>query len=110
MADDNSATSSSIEKVATIPIPKAKGDNTPSPIVLHGNQLVRKFNSVVPDVVHVLLAVFRIKSKNVDLVLSVNVPLGGVEDEADVAEYHRAQHDFDAAAKSLRILDFDLFV
>ena len=108
MADDNSAASSSIERVTGIP--KDKGDDTPSPIVLQGTQLVRKFNSVVLDTIHILLAVFRIESKNVDLVLSMNVPLETVEGKVDDARYQQARLDFDTAVKSLRILDFGLFV
>ena len=108
MADDNSAASSSIERVARIP--KDEGDDTPSPIVLQGTQLARKFNSVVLDTIHILLAVFRIESKNVDLVLSMNIPLEAVEGKVDDAKYQQARLDFDTAVKSLRILDFGLFV
>lgn len=108
MADDNSAVSSSIERVTKIP--KDEGDDTPSPIVLQGTQLVRKFNSAVPDTIHILLAVFRIGSKNIDLVLSMNIPFETVEGKVDNARYQQAQQDFDTAVKSLRILDFGLFV
>jgi hypothetical protein len=108
LADDNSAASSSIERVTRIP--KDKGDDTPSPVILQGTQLVRKFNSAVLDTIYILLAVFRIESKNVDLVLSMNIPLETVEGKADDAKCQQAQLDFDTAVKSLRILDFGLFV
>ncbi|KAF9653043.1 Mog1p/PsbP-like protein [Thelephora ganbajun] len=108
LAHDNSATSSSVESVTKIP--NNRGDKTPSPVVLKGTQFVRKFNSTVPDIIHVLLAVFRVESKNVDLVLSMNIPLQTAEGETDYTEYQRAQRDFETAVKSLRILDFDLFV
>ena len=85
------------------------GDETPTPVVLRGNQLVRKFNSTESDRIHVLLAVFRVASKNVDLVLSMNIPRT-VEGEVVDAEYQGEQSDFEVAVKSLRILDFDLFV
>jgi len=85
------------------------GDKTPTPVVLRGSQLVRKFNSTAPNKIHVLLAVFRVVSKNVDLVLSMNIPRTA-EGEAVDAEYQGAQSDFEVAVKSLRILDFDLFV
>ena len=107
MADDNSASSSSVESVTTIQ--HNRGDDTPGAIVLRGNQLVRKFNSMVPDKICVLLAVFRVVSKNVDLVLSMNVPRT-VEGEVTDVEYQDAQRDFEIAVKSLRILDFGLFV
>ena len=108
MADDNSATSNSIEKITRIS--KEKRDDDPSPIVLQGTQLVRKFNSAVLDTIHILLAVFRIESKNVDLVLSMNIPLETAEGKVDDAKYQQALVDFDTAVKSLRIVDFGLFV
>lgn len=100
--------SNSVESIATMP--NDREDETPSPIVLKGSQLVRKFNSTVPDAIHILLAVFRVVSKNVDLVLSMNIPLRTVEDEVDDDEYQSAQRDFETAVKSLRIRDFGLFV
>jgi len=109
LAEDNSAGSSFVEStVATLP--NDRGDKTPSPIVLKGSQLVRKFNSTVPDTIRIFLAVFRVESKKIDLVLSMNVPLRTVEGKTDDVEYQRAQHDFETAVKSLRILDLGLFV
>jgi len=108
LADDNSAGSSSVESIKTVP--NNNGDKTPSPIVLVGNQSVRKFNSTVPDEIRILLAVFRVESKRVDLVLSMNVPLWTMGDKTDDAERQRAQEDFETAVTSLRILDFGLFV
>jgi len=108
LAKDNSAEASSVESVTKLP--KDKGDDTPSPIVLQGTQLVRKFNSPVPDRIRILLAAFRIKSKNVDLVLSMNIPLETVEGKVDDAKHKQAQLDFDTAVKSLRILDLGLFL
>jgi len=107
LADDNSAESCSVESITTIP--NGRGDRTPSPIVLKGNQLVTKSKSTVPDAICVLLAVFRVESKNVDLVLSMNIPLQTVEGKIDDAEHKRAQDDFKIAVKSLNILNFDLF-
>jgi len=91
-------------------MPNNGGDKTPSPTVLKGNQLVRKFNSTVPDTIRILLAVFRVESKKVDLVLSMNVPLRTAEGETDDSKYQLAQRDFETAVKSLRVLNFDLFV
>ena len=107
MADDNSAADSSVESVTILP--DSGGDVTPTPIVLKGNQLVRKFDSTIPHTIHILLAVFRVVSKNVDLVLSMNVPPRTAGEAAD-AEYRGAQRDFETAVKSLRILDLGLFV
>ena len=108
LAHDNSATSSSIKSVTEIA--NDRGDETPSPIVLKGIQLVRKFNSTVLDTIYILLAVFRVKSKNVDLVLSMNIPLETPDDDIDDVKYEQAQRNFETAVESLRIIDFDLFV
>jgi len=108
LAEDNSAADSSIERVTRVP--KGEDDSTPSPIVLQGTQLVRKFNYTTPDTIRILLAIFRVESKNVDLVLSMNIPLATVEGKLDDDAYQRARLDFDTAVKSLSILDFGLFV
>ena len=107
LADDNSAASGSVESVTTIP--NNRGDGTPSAIVLKGNQLIRKFNSAVLEEVRILLAVFRVESKNADLVLSMNIPLRTAEGESDNAEFQQAHCDFETAVKSLEVLDFGLF-
>jgi hypothetical protein len=108
LAHDNSAASSFVESVTKIP--NDRGDKTPSPIVLKGTQLVRKSNSTVPDTIQILLAVFRVENKSVDLVLSMNIPLQTAEGNIDNIIYQRAQDDFMASAESLRIEDFSLFV
>lgn len=108
LAHDNSAASSSVETVTKMPYDW--GDGTPSPIILKGTQLVPKFNSAVPDAIRVLLAVFRIESKNVDLALSMNIPLQTTEGGTGEEEHQRAEHDFNTAVESLRIIDFGLFV
>lgn len=87
-----------------------RGDETPSPTFLVGRQLVPKSNSTLPDQVYILLALFRVESKNVDLVLSMNIPLRTAEDNVGDAEYQRAQRDFGDAVKSLKIVNFGLFV
>jgi hypothetical protein len=108
LADDNSAASSSVESVTKMSYDWR--DGTPSPIILKGTQLVRKFNSAVPDTIRVLLAVFRIESKNVDLALSMNIPLQTAEGGTGDDEYQRAERDFNTAVESLRIINFGLFV
>jgi hypothetical protein len=85
-------------------------DRKPSPTVLKGTQLIRKFNSTLPDKVYILLALFRVQSKNVDLVLSMNIPPHTVEGNIDDVWYRRAQRDFETAVESLQIVDFGLFV
>jgi hypothetical protein len=107
LAHDNSAISSTVLKVDICPTVQGE---TPSPIVLHGTQSVPKFNSTTPDEVHILIALYRIRSKNVDLIMSMNIPTRTVDDgavgEDDVLA---AQRDFNAAATSLKIVDFGLF-
>ncbi|KAH8983574.1 Mog1p/PsbP-like protein [Lactarius hatsudake] len=87
-AHDNDALSSSIEDVQTIP--NDRGDATPSVIILHGRQGVRKFNRTSVDDVRISLALYR----------------GGVRTEE---EYTAAKRDFCSIATSLRIVDFGLF-
>lgn len=108
MAHDNSAASNSVGSVTKIP--NNRGDKTPSPIVLKGTQLVHKFNSTVPDTVHIFLAVFRVKEKNADLVLSMNVPIETPGGDMGDVKYKQAQNDFEIAVKSLHISDFSLFI
>jgi len=108
LAHDNSAVSSSVE--SCIKKRSNRGDKTPSLTVLEGTQLVRKFNSTLPDKIYILLALFRVESKNVDLVLSMNIPPHTAGGNIDDAEHQRAQRDFETAVESLQIIDFRLFV
>ncbi len=91
-------------------IPNDKGDGTPSAVVLSGTQHVKKFNRARADEVRVLLGLFRVEHKNIDLVVSCNVPVksgdgGAVGEEG----FNGAKSDFDNFVKSLRIVDFGLF-
>ena len=107
LAHDNSALSSSVESVTKTW--NERGDKTPSPTVLKGTQLVRKFNSTVPDKIYILLALFRVESKNADLVLSMNIPPHTAEGDINEDKSHQAQCDFETAVESLQIIKFDLF-
>jgi hypothetical protein len=87
-----------------------RGDQTPSPIILHGTQRICKFNAITADDVDILVALFRVHSKgeSADLVVSANIPRsseGGVGQRlaADVAS------DFNKLVSSLRIVDYNLF-
>lgn len=100
--------SSSVESI--IKIRNNRGDKTPSPTVLEGTQLVGKFNSTEPHEISILLAVFRVESKNADLVLSMNIPPPAVEGDTENPKYQAAPRDFEVAVESLRIIDFGLFV
>ncbi|EPQ58446.1 Mog1p/PsbP-like protein [Gloeophyllum trabeum ATCC 11539] len=108
LAHDNDAESSTVHDVGIIP--NDRGDNTPSPVVLYGTQSVKKFNQTVPDEVRILLALYRVKDKNVDLLLTCNVPVRAVDQGAVGEEgFTAAKGDFDRAVQTLRIVDFGLF-
>ncbi|TFK55253.1 Mog1p/PsbP-like protein, partial [Heliocybe sulcata] len=108
LAHDNDADGSAVQGVTIIP--NDRGDNTPSPIVLAGTQSVKKFNQTVPDEVRILLALYRVKDKNVDLLLTCNVPVRAVDQGAVGEEgFAAAKGDFDRAVQTLRIVDFGLF-
>ena len=108
LAHDNSATSHSVQGIQHIP--NDRGDDTPSHTLLTGRQQVAKYNRTAADDIQVFMALYRIEDKNVDLVLTMNVPIvsadGGAVGEAGIP---LAQSDFEAAARSLHIENFGLF-
>ncbi|KAF9483808.1 Mog1p/PsbP-like protein [Pholiota conissans] len=108
LAHDNSARSATIESVSVVP--NDRGDETPSAIVLKGVQMVPKFNHTTPDKVEILMALFRVESKGIDLVLTFNVPFESVDEGLtnDVTVV-KANADFDTFVRSLRIVDFGVF-
>jgi hypothetical protein len=92
------------------PTAPTDGLTTPMPIVLSGVQHVTKFNRTAFDEVLLFVALFRIKQKNVDLVLTFNVPVVAQEDIAlDQAGQTTAREQFETAARTLKIVDFGLF-
>jgi len=111
LAHDNSATSQEISEI-TLPaeIQGASLPATPHPIIIFGNQQVRKWNSQIADQVRILMALYRIEGKGVDLVFTANVPHIQAEGRApDEAMWQTAKQDFTVAAKSLEVVDFGLF-
>ncbi|KAH9951393.1 Mog1p/PsbP-like protein [Amylocystis lapponica] len=128
IAHDNDAEESELFEVAQLP---AEGSHqTPAPIVFYGTQTARKFNSMTPDHVRFLVAVYRVPQHNVDLVLTMNVPIKTANEavaEADQSiatnvivkaldagavsedEWESAKKTFDVAVRSLRIVDLGLF-
>lgn len=95
--------------VVTVPNDR-EGDATPSLIILTGVQHIRKFNRQHPDEVRIAMCIYRVQEKNIDLVVTTNVPMisddGGAVDEQGWID---AKADFDTMIKSLRIVDFGLF-
>ena len=107
LAHDNSAVTSKIHETSVLP---ARQPEISALVTLFGTQHVPKFNTTTPDEVQIFLAMYRISSKNVDLVLTMNVPTkaadGGALNQAELAE---AKDIFTTAAQSLHIVDFGLF-
>lgn len=108
LAYDNSARSAEVQNVAAIS--DAKQDNTPPAIILKGYQMVPKFNHTTPDKVQILMALFRIESKRIDLVITFNIPLEAVDSGVvNSRDMEKVEVDFDTFIRSLRIVDFGLF-
>lgn len=110
LAHDNEAQSSTVHDVITIPNDR-QGDATPSLIILTGTQYVKKFNRQHPDEVRIAMCIYRVHAKNIDLVVTTNVPMIS-DDGGAVGEqgWISAKADFDTMVKSLRIVNFGLFV
>ncbi|PCH38331.1 Mog1p/PsbP-like protein [Wolfiporia cocos MD-104 SS10] len=110
LAHDNDAEGQSVLDITCLSDIPGDAGQTPAPIVLTGTQLVRKYNRIETDEIRILLAVYRVQDRNVDLVMSMNVPIktsdGGAVSEDD---WSSAKHTFDTAARSLRIVDYGLF-
>lgn len=91
--------------------PEETGSTTPPPILLYGTQSIRKFNSTAPDQIRILLAIYRVEEKNVDVVMTMNAPMQAVAGDAiSEDQWTEAKEAFSVAARSLRILDPTLFV
>ncbi|THH04481.1 hypothetical protein EW145_g5493 [Phellinidium pouzarii] len=109
LAHDNDAVSRTVHSIESLES-LASPETTPSPILLEGSQQIAKFNRQFEDKVHILLALYRVTGKNVDLVLSANIPItteaGGVLGSDDL---NSSKEAFLAAARSLKIADFGLF-
>jgi hypothetical protein len=85
-------------------------DVTPHAMRLSGIQMVPKFNRETPDKVLILMALYRVTEKSVDMVVTFNVPLesedGGAVSNEDLPSINS---QFDQFTRSFRILDFGLF-
>lgn len=100
LAHDNSAQDTKIERVDALECAPQTVGATPAPSLLYGTQVIPKFGKVQDlDTVHVYVALWRLPSKNVDLVLSVNDP---EPSRMGWDAVHRAAH-------SLRLVDWGLF-
>ncbi|PWN52061.1 Mog1p/PsbP-like protein [Violaceomyces palustris] len=119
LAHDNSASSALVEQIYHLPqAPQADvtmGSTsapapTPAPILLEGIQTVRKFGKadLPEDSVRVWLALWRLPSKNVDLVLSLNEPIDKSGETSPQAP-SPVKALFETSAQSLKIVDWSLF-
>lgn len=110
LAHDNDASSSTISAVQ-----KAETSHSPpqpTPYILQGTQLVRKYNRPTPDQVGILMALFRVEGKNSDVVLTLNAPLQTSNAEVkavQTGEWGLINHAFYRAVESFKIVDFGLF-
>ncbi|KAJ3575998.1 hypothetical protein NP233_g727 [Leucocoprinus birnbaumii] len=104
LAHDNSAEKSEVQQVDIIP--NARGDTTPPAIILQGTQFVHKFNRQEVDTVKILMALYRVQDKNVDLVVTFNVPLvaeAGAVSEADMLQVTHDFHEFRPVTKDCQL-------
>jgi len=112
IAHDNDAQTAVVHAVEQVPTTSVDTDIIPGASILYGTQHVAKFNRPTPDEVRIFLAVFRVIAKNVDLVLTFNVPVvtEGNKGAADDAGLTAAKVQFEEAVRSLKIVDYGLFV
>ncbi|ESK93002.1 ran guanine nucleotide release factor [Moniliophthora roreri MCA 2997] len=108
LAHDNNAVFEQIDSVNIIA--NDRSDKTPSAITLSGVQRVSKFNRTQPDEVKILMALYRVEEKAIDLVVTFNVPVIA-EDGGAVGQdgLRVVEEQFDTFVRSLRIVDFGLF-
>ncbi|KAF8162994.1 hypothetical protein B0H34DRAFT_672100 [Crassisporium funariophilum] len=108
LAHDNAAREVEVKSVSEIP--NTRRDDTSPAIVLKGIQHIPKFNKTTADIVHVFMALFRVESKSVDMVLTFNVPVvagdGGAVGNEGLA---KSERDFMTFVRSLHIVDYGLF-
>lgn len=105
LAHDNSATLQEIlHTVLPSETQKSLPPATPHPIMLVGQQEVQKFHGSTSDRVNILMALYRVEAKGVDIVFTANVPKHSGEEAL-----RKTKQVFNIAADSFRISDFGLF-
>jgi hypothetical protein len=110
IAYDNDAQSSTVHAIQHFDAKLAQG-NTPVPSVIYGTQHVTKYNETIHDEVIIFVGLWRVKAKDVDLVLTFNVPVK-TQDSGALGEdaVNKVKADFETAVQSLHIVDMSLFV
>jgi len=116
LAHDNDALSSTVEEThppsgAILASPPAQ----PACISLIGTQIVSKFNKPAnqADQVKIFLAIWRVEGKNIDVVMSINVPVvtGADGNQKGVGQegVDWARVAWEQAKSTFKIEDFGLF-
>ncbi|KAF8520205.1 Mog1p/PsbP-like protein [Hysterangium stoloniferum] len=116
LAEDNSAHSQQIIGITVPSTPQPEcPPESPFPIILQGEQTIQKFNQKFnhkdDDRICILLALYRIKAKKVDILLTANIPLSisPSSSQPDDLAVRLAKGIFKAASQSLKVVDFELF-
>jgi hypothetical protein len=92
-------------------IPYNRSDEIHSITILRGRQGVKKFNRTSVDDLRIFGALYRLKERGVDLVLSLNFPMNTGDGVTRTEELcNTAKETFLSIASSLHVVDFDLFV
>jgi len=102
LAHDNEASSSS-----TLSYIKLPPDADPCLIMAVGTQRIRKFNQLEEDEVLILMAVYRLQSRGVDLVLTNNLPMP--KETGSSLDVNMLKETFIKIARSMVIVDHNLF-
>lgn len=109
IAHDNDAISFSVDEVNEIPYNGS--DEISSVIILRGRQGVKKFNRTSVDDLRIFMALYRLKKRNVDIVLSLNFPMNTGDGVVRTEEQcNTAKETFLSIAASFHVADYSLFV
>lgn len=109
LAHDNEAASTEVLEVVLPEDTTVAPKKTPSPVFLDGVQRISKFNRTDLDVVKIFMALYRLPEQNVDMVFTANVPTVTSSGSIDDLTVLGIKEAFMTCAKSLRIMDWDLF-
>jgi len=112
LAHDNSAQSSTVERVIPPSLDIAQSATRPVPCLLQGTQLVQKFNRPSADEVRILVALYRIEDKDTDVVFTCNIPVETTNPETEAVannEWPKVAQAFENAVNTFEIVDPSLF-
>jgi len=109
LAHDDSALSATVEDVVVF-APNRDNSSSELSAILFGYQRVRKYNQPAPDDIRVLMALYRLEQKPIDVVVTFNIPVkssdgGAVSDEGLIT----IRNHFSEFTGSLQIVNYELF-